>query len=72
MILNESDFAKNESKIKKEEANYLKYIPSMDEINEFMGPDFISIEYFIKMYVEMIDIELDEDIIWPYHWPINV
>ncbi len=44
----------------------------MDEINEFMGPDFISIEYFIKMYVEMIDIELDEDIIWPYHWPINV
>lgn len=44
----------------------------MDEINEFTGSDFISIEYFIKMYVEMIDIELDEDIIWPYHWPINV
>ena len=71
-ILTESDFTKNEAKIKKEETLFAKYIPSMDEINEFTGPDFISLEYFIKMYVDMVDIELDEDIVWPYHWPINV
>ncbi len=71
-IQNESDFTKNESRIKKEENLFTKYIPSMDEITEFTGPDFISLEMFINMYVDMLDIELDEDIIWPYHWPINV
>lgn len=71
-IKSESDFTQNEYLIKNEEAPYAKYIPSMDEIREFTGPDFISLEYFIKMYVEMIDVELDEDIIWPYQWPINI
>jgi hypothetical protein len=71
-IQTESDFTRNEAKIKKEENLYTKYIPSMGEIKEFTGQDFISLETFINMYVDMLDIELDEDIIWPYHWPINV
>lgn len=72
IIKNESDFAKFEPKIKEKEGPYGKFLPAMDEIREFTGNDFINLEYFIKMYVEMIDFELDEDIIWPYHWPLNV
>jgi hypothetical protein len=72
IIKSETDFQKFETKIKEKEAPYAKFLPAMDEIREFTGPDYITLEYFIKMYVEMIDLELDEDIIWPYHWPLNV
>ena len=72
IIKTEADFIHNEEKIKKEEGPFNKYFPSMDEVKEFSGPDYISLEYFVKMYVDMIDVELDEDIIWPYHWPLNV
>ena len=73
IIKTEADYAKYyESKIKKEENAFQKYIPSLNELREFEGPDFISLEKFIKYYVEMIDVELDEDIIWPYQWPMNI
>jgi len=74
LIKTENDFSKkdNEPKIKKEEALFAKYIPSFEECIEFMGADFIPLEKFIIMYVDMIDVELDEDIIWPYQWPFNI
>ena len=72
IIKSESDFTKNEERIKKEESPFAKYIPSMEEIRELTGRDFISLSYFVKMYVDVMDWELDEDIIWPYQWPLNV
>jgi hypothetical protein len=72
LIQTEQDFIKNENRIKKEEEIYTKFIPSMDEINEFTGPDFVNLDTFVKMYIDMMDIELDEDRIWPYQWPFNI
>lgn len=72
LIQNEADFVKNEARIKKEEGAFAKYIPSMDEIYEFTGPDYISLKKFVEMYMDTIDIELDEDLIWPYQWPMNI
>lgn len=68
----EEDYVNNEAQIKKEENAYAKYFPSADEIKEFTGSDFISLEKFVKMYIDMIDVELDEDLVWPYNWHINV
>ena len=72
IIKSEEDFSRNESRIKTEETPFLKYIPSQEEVNELLGNSFISLEKFNNFYIDMIDIELDEDVIWPYHWPINV
>jgi hypothetical protein len=72
LIKAENDFYKYELKIKEKEAPFGKFLPAMEEIRDFTGPDFINLEYFVKMYVEMIDFELDEDIIWPYQWPFNI
>jgi hypothetical protein len=71
-IQTEEDFVLREVQIRREENAYAKYFPSADEIREFTGNDFVSLENFVKMYIDMIDVELDEDLIWPYNWPLNV
>jgi len=43
----------------------------MDEIKEFTGREFINIDYFVKLYINFIDVELDEDIVWPLQWHLN-
>ena len=43
----------------------------MDEIKDFTGPDYINVDNFVKLYIDFIDIELDEDIIWPLNWHLN-
>lgn len=52
--------------------NYLKYIPASDEMKEMTSNDYISIENFIQLYVDPVDLTLDEDLIYPYQWPLNV
>lgn len=52
--------------------NYLKYIPASDEMKEMTSNYYISIENFIELYVDPVDLNLDEDLIYPYQWPLNV
>lgn len=52
--------------------NYLKYIPASDEMKEMTSNDYISIENFIELYVDPVDLTLDEDLVYPYQWPLNV
>jgi hypothetical protein len=53
-------------------SNYIKYFPSSQDIRDFDSHEFISIDTFVQLYQDTLDIELDEDHIWPYEWPINV
>lgn len=52
--------------------NYLKYIPANDEMREMSSENFIPIELFMKLYVDPVDLTLDEDAIYPYNWVLNV
>ena len=52
--------------------NYLKYIPASDEMKEMTSNNYISIENFIQLYVDPVDLTLDEDLVYPYQWPLNV
>lgn len=71
-ISSKKDYTLNDASVKNEIKQYTNFIPASEEIKEFTGPDYISLDFFIKMYIDMIDFELDEDLIWPYNWPINV
>ena len=51
---------------------YLKYIPAFDDIKDFTSDTFLKVSDFVDMYIKPLEVELDEDIIWPYHWPINI
>lgn len=52
--------------------NYLKYIPASDEMKEMTSSDFVTLETFMQLYVDPVDLTLDEDLIYPYQWPLNV
>jgi hypothetical protein len=52
--------------------NYLKYIPASDEMKEMTSNNYISIEIFVQLYVDPVDLSLDEDLVYPYQWPLNV
>jgi len=52
--------------------NYLKYIPASDEMKEMTSNNYISIENFVQLYVDPVDLTLDEDLVYPYQWPLNV
>jgi hypothetical protein len=73
-IKTEEDFYSKEveSDIRREENIYAKYFPSGDEIKDFTSSEFVSIENFAKIYIDMIDVELDEELAWPISWPINI
>jgi hypothetical protein len=71
-IKTENDLAKNETKLKEVMSNYIKYFPASQDIREFDSHEFISLDVFMQLYQDTLDIELDEDHIWPYEWPINV
>jgi hypothetical protein len=71
-IKGESDIIKNDLKLKDIMSNYIKYFPASQDIREFDSHEFISLEKFMQLYIGNLDVELDEDFIWPYEWPINV
>ena len=51
---------------------FLKNMPGHEDIKDFISQEFINIETFIKMYVDVLDVELDSDIVWPMNWHLNV
>ena len=60
------------NKVRETMNNYLKYIPANDEMIEMTSENYISIELFMKLYVDPVDLTLDEDSIFPYHWHLNL
>jgi hypothetical protein len=71
-IKNESDAKINESKLNETMKLNLKYLPAADDVREFCSNEFISLEMFVSMYIDILDVQLDEDHVWPYEWPIDV
>lgn len=60
------------NKVRETMNNYLKYIPASDEMIEMTSENFIPIELFMKLYVDPVDLTLDDDSIYPYQWHLNV
>lgn len=60
------------NKVRETMNNYLKYIPASDEMKEMTSSEFIAIESYIHLYVNPVDLTLDEDLIYPYQWSLNV
>ena len=55
----------------KEENNFVKYLPTSNEIECFEGSDFMDIDTFYEIYLDELKIEFDSDVVYPYYWPIN-
>ena len=72
IIRSEADFKSNNSEVVKEENNFLKYLPTSNEIECFEGQDFMSIDTFADMYLNEVKVEFDSDVVYPYYWPISV
>ena len=72
LIKTEADFTANEKAVKDEEVKYVKYLPSMNEINLFVSEEYPNLDSFIQLYLDELEINFDDDIVYPYYWPINV
>jgi hypothetical protein len=46
-------------------------MPGYEDIKDLTSPEFITIDAFVKMYCDILDVELDDDIVWPLHWHLN-
>ena len=44
----------------------------MNEVQIFEGKDFQNLDEFIDMYLNEVDVEFDNDLVYPYYWPINI
>lgn len=53
-------------------SSYATHIPNFEDLRGLLSHELTSISDFVKMYCETLDIELDEEIVWPYHWHINL
>ena len=62
----------NNSEVVKGENNFVKYLPTSNEIEVFEGEDFMNINAFANMYLDEVKFEFDSDVCYPYYWPINV
>jgi hypothetical protein len=71
-IKSEKDLKSNEAKLNETMKLFLKYLPAIDDVKEFSSSEFITLEMFVSMYIDDLDVQLDEDHIWPYEWPIDV
>ena len=71
IIRSEADFKTNNSQVVKEENNFVKYLPTSNEIECFEGSDFMDIDTFYEIYLDELKIEFDSDVVYPYYWPIN-
>jgi hypothetical protein len=59
------------NKVRETMNHYLKYIPASDEMKEMTSSEFITLETFMQLYVDPVDLTLDEDLVYPYQWPLN-
>jgi hypothetical protein len=53
-------------------AGFVKYIPGMDDFRDLLNTELTSIKEFVNMYYDYLDVELDEELVWPYHWHLNL
>ena len=44
----------------------------MNEINLFVSEEYPNLDSFIQLYLDELEINFDDDIVYPYYWPINV
>ena len=44
----------------------------MNEVEIFFGEEYPSIEQFISLYFDEMEIDFDDDLVYPYYWPLNV
>ena len=51
---------------------FVKYIPGTDDFRDTLSPELPTLSEFVKMYCDYLDVELDEEIIWPYEWHLNL
>lgn len=72
LIKNEADFTANERAVIDEEVKYVKYLPSMNEIEVFISEEYANLDNFIQLYLDELEIDFDDDVVYPYYWPINV
>lgn len=72
IIRSEADFKTNNFDVVKEENNFVKYLPTSNEIELFEGDLFLSIDAFIEMYLDEEKVEFDSDVVYPYYWPMNI
>lgn len=68
----DKDYAENDTMAREIVAKHLKHMPAYEELKDYSGLDYINLDDFIKLYVDFLDVNLDEDVIWPYQWPINL
>ena len=66
LIKTEEDFTANEKAVKEEEVKYVKYLPSMNEINLFVSEEYPNLDSFIQLYLDELEINFDDDIVYPY------
>lgn len=63
----------NDESQKKPIANsFSKYFPGSEDMRELLSEEVTSCKEFVKLYCNTLDIELDEEIIWPYQWHLNL
>lgn len=53
-------------------ASFVKYIPGIDDLRDLLSSELTSLEDFVSMYCDYLDVELDEELVWPYHWHLNL
>lgn len=65
--------AKNDESLKKPIINnFSKFIPGSEDLKDIFSQDHITVEDFVRMYCDPMDIELDEELLWPYDWHLNL
>lgn len=72
VIHSEGDFEYNKQFIEQEENNYVKFLPTSNEIEVFEGNDYMSLKEFFEIYLDELDVEFDNEQVYPYYWPINI
>lgn len=70
-IHSKDDFKNRHDEVRDAEKDILKFYPSINEVDVFMGEDYMTLEEFVKMYIDEIEIEMDDDVVYPYYWPIG-
>ena len=70
-IHSDNDYKDNNEKVREAETNYVKYFPSINDVRVFMGEDYMRLPEFVKIYQGEIDMQLDDDVVYPYYWPIG-
>ena len=70
--LNKLKNINDESQKKPITNSFSKFIPGSEDVRDLLSQELTSLKDFVKMYCEILDVELDEELIWPYNWHLNL